>query len=530
MKKRVLIITLLAAATTAVMALPAKRGAIYQTDADGIEHEVYLHGDAFFHYMTDAEGQWLDEETYEALSEEKKAARIQAGIARKQRRIEQQQESVGDLNLAPRGLIILINFADVQFKTEHCEIQNMLNGEYYERHYDYNYRYNGRPYKGHVDHYGSARKYFETQSDSAYLPQFDVIGPVNATHEMAYYGKNDDANVGKLIKEACEEADKWHKIDFTKYDNDDDGNVDFVYVIYAGYGEADGGGTNTIWPHNYDLRYTGTSCKVDGLNIRNYACSNELNYTDKQYAGPGTFCHEFSHVLGLPDLYETNQNSLGLHTLLDWDILDYGPYNNEGNTPPGYSAYERFYMGWLTPRVLTEPASEVWLGVLSEMNDAILLCEGDEHNLVGANPNPRTFYMLENRQNQWGWDRFLPGNGMLITKIQYSPTRWANNSVNNSASNMGVDLIEAQENTSNYSAPTDAYPAGATEWTDFADHEITNIVQTDGLDIFFSYRWLDREGIENVRADEDVQKIIRDGQMLIIRNGVTYNAQGAIVR
>jgi M6 family metalloprotease-like protein len=191
---------------------------------------------------------------------------------------------------------------------------------------------------------GSARQYFHDTSWGQYNPQFDVVGPYTLSQSYAYYGKNNDANVGEMIRDACKMADE-DGVDFTQYDNDNDGKVDFVYVLYAGYGEADGGPANTVWPHNYDLRYTGVTCNVDGKTVRNYACSNEISYYSKLYNGIGTFCHEFSHVLGLPDLYETNQTPKGLHTLLDWDILDYGPYNNDGNTPPAYSAYERFYMG-----------------------------------------------------------------------------------------------------------------------------------------------------------------------------------------
>ena len=533
--KKILSMILMTTITVTVMAVPARRGPIIQTTEDGTEKIVYLHGNEWFHYMTDAEGQWLNEKTLMPMTDEQREARLNAGIARQARiaKEREEKEDVGTLNLAPRGLIILANFADKKFKTEHCDIQNMINGEYYSRHFTY--KYGGRSYT--VDAYGSARKYFEQQSDSQYLPQFDVVGPIELPENMKFYGENDsqdnDKNVGAMIKEACEQADRNLNVDFTLYDNDHDGQVDFVYVIYAGYGEADGGGVNTIWPHNWDLFNTGKKCKVDGLEIRNYACSNEMDFISKNYAGIGTFCHEFSHVLGLPDLYITIEGP-DHHTLLDWDILDYGPYNNSGHTPPGYSAYEKFYMGWLTPRVLTEPASCITLGVLSETNDAILLCDGDSHNLIGVNPNPTTFYILENRQNQWGWDKYLPGKGMLITKIQFSATRWANNTVNNNSRNMGVDIIEATPNeTKGYNATsrkTDAYPEGATEWTGFAGHEVTNIVLEDDMAITFSYRWEGREGIESVKDGESATKILRDGQVLIIRNGVTYNAQGAVVK
>ena len=122
-----------------------------------------------------------------------------------------------------------------------------------------------------------------------------------------------------------------------------------------------------------------------------------MQYYGQVYNGIGTICHEFSHVMGLPDLYATNNATH--HTMADWDILDYGPYNNDGNTPPAYSAYERFFCGWITPRVLTDPEN-VTLNPLNDSKEALLMCTGDQHNLVGYDPNPTTFYLIENRKKE----------------------------------------------------------------------------------------------------------------------------------
>ena len=513
-----------------VMAVPARRGAIIRVAEDGSKKTVFLHGDATFHYMTDTEGNWLDEESLRPLSTEERALLTQKGQARRQaRRIQQEKQVGGELNLAPRGLLIMVNFKNKEFSTSSDTIHQMINGETFTRHYEYDYQYEdayGTIRTQHVEvvSSGSARQYFHDQSWGQYNPQFDVVGPYTLSQDYSYYGKNNDANVGYMIKEACEMADA-DGVDFTVYDNNDDGKVDFVYVLYAGYGEADGGPANTVWPHNYDLRYTGVSCKVDGKLIRNYACSNEISYFSDMYNGVGTFCHEFSHVLGLPDLYETNETPLGLHTLLDWDILDYGPYNNDGNTPPAYSAYERFYMGWLTPRVLSAP-EYVWLDPLNESKEALLLCDGDKHNLVGNDPNPVTFYIVENRKKE-GWDEFLPGKGLLITKIKYNSNNWFNNAVNNSSSNMGVDLMEAKTNSSEYSSPKDAFPAGAKNWTAYANHEITGITLKSNGVITFSYRGGEETGVENVQGDNvQCTKIIRDGKVYLMYNGTMYDVQG----
>ena len=527
MKKSIIII-LLCGVVASVFAVPARKGAIIRTTADGTKKIVYLHGDAFSHHMTDAEGNWLDEKTLEPMNAETKAAREELNIQRRNARRVYEAEKVGNKpNIAPRGLLILVNFQDKAFETPYDTIHNMLDGNHFTRNYSYEYEDEyGRSKTENVQSEGSARQYFHDQSYGKYNPIFDVVGPYTVSKELAYYGENDDANIGYLIKEACELADA-DGADFTLYDNDNDGKVDFVYVIYAGYGEADGGPEETIWPHNYDLRYTGQNCKVDGKTIRNYACSNEISYYSQQYNGIGTFCHEFSHVLGLPDLYETNPNPKGLHTPMEWDILDYGPYNNDGNTPPAYSSYERFYMGWLTPRILTTPQA-VWLSDLNYgKGDAILLCEGDQHNLIGYDPNPTVFYMLESRRKR-GWDKHLPGRGLLITKVSYDASDWMNNRVNNSASKMGVDIIEAKPNYTNYAKSTDAFPYGAKQWVDFNDHDVTEIEYNVSYGVtIFSYRGAYKTAIENVQdSDVSVQKILRDGEVIILRGDKAYDILG----
>ena len=516
--KRIFSIVCLAAAAATMMAVPAKRGAILRIAEDGTQKEVYLHGDEHFHFMTDAEGNWLDEKTLKTLSAEQKEARLDAGIGAKARRAAQPRKVGTELNLAPRGLIILAQAKDVKFTTPFDTLKNMLTGDHFTRHYDYNYVYNSHRYKGTVNSSGSAKQYFNDQSWGQYQPVFDVVGPVTASKNMEYYGQDDDVYASDLIEEACRLADSEFDVDFTLYDNDDDGEVDFVYVIYAGYGAADGGGENTIWPHSSSL----WNVKLDNKYIGKYACSNELNFTDKQYAGIGTFCHEFSHVLGLPDFYATNNATH--HTLGDWDIMDYGPYNNEGNTPPAYSAYERFFMGWLTPRVLTEPES-VWLGKLNPDTTALLMCEGDSHNMDGLNPSPKTFYMLENRALM-DWDVCIPGAGLLITKVTYNRNKWSSNTVNNSSSSMGVDIMEAKTNNTRFGAATDAYPAGAKAFTKFTDHEITNIELDEHGSITFSYRGAEKTPIEQVETGHSAQKIVRDGQVLILRGDKIYDLNG----
>ena len=481
--KKIGLIIAFSALVCSAWAVPARRGEIVKTQPDGTQIVVYQHGDEHFHWTTNDKGEWvkLDEDGFYRVTEALSVEQIEARRVASSKRAAM---AAYPLNIAPRGLVILVNFADVAFTTEKAEMDSMLTAVNYTRNYSYTYR--GRKY--YVNSQGSARQYFYDSSNGQYNPQFDVVGPVTVSENMAYYGKNNsygsDMYPDKMISEACKLADTEFDVDFTRYDNNNDGKVDFVFVIYAGYGEADGGASTTIWPHSWHLLAAGTRCQVDGKTVDLYACGNELDYFSKKHTGIGTFCHEFSHVLGLPDLYVTIEEASHV-TMNEWDIMDYGPYNNEGNTPPTFSAYERFFMGWLQPRLITEPEN-VELKDLQQNNEALLISSTDQHNLIGNDPNPTTFYMIENRQQE-GWDEHLPGHGMMLTKIQYSYNRWYQNSVNNTSSKMGVDLIEASGKTSNSGKATDLFPAGATAYTKIADHAIEAIEEVDGV-IKFKYK------------------------------------------
>lgn len=510
--KRLSILALICAITTAVWAVPARRGGIIITQPDGSELTVYQHGDEHFHWTTNEKGEWisLDKDGFYRKVEALNAEEIQARRMASPKHITYRATP---LNIAPRGLVILVNFKDLAFETSKEEMDSMLTGQNYTR--DYTYTYRGKKYN--VTSQGSARQYFEDASFGQYNLQLDVVGPVTVSKNMADYGGNNsygsDKNPEGMIKEACELVND--SVDYTHYDNDNDGYVDFVYVIYAGYGEADGGDANTIWPHAWYLySAAGTRCQLDGKVVDLYACGNEMDFYTKHHTGIGTFCHEFSHVLGLPDLYDTNQDQPhGQKTMGSWSILDYGPYNNEGNTPPMYSAYERFFMGWLTPRLIIEP-EDVVLEELNSKQEALLISTTDQHNLIGNDPNPTKFYLLENRQQE-GWDTYLPGHGMMLTYVQYTYNKWYQNTVNNTAKSMGVDLIEADGKTptstqNGYDGKAkDLFPAGATAYTKIENHAIEEIEEVNGV-ITFKYK--------GGKIETAIEDVAENAQVIAIYN------------
>lgn len=330
---------------------------------------------------------------------------------------------------SPKSLVILVNFSDVKFtvSTPKTAFTNSLNQSGYSA--------NGGT--------GSAKDYFHDASMGIFNPQFDVIGPVTLDNTMAYYGANDangnDVNPQQMIIDACAKAASL--VDFSQYDTDKNGIVDNVFIYYAGYNEAEGGPANSIWPHKWNLNNFNT--KYNGVSIFNYACTSELHgNSGSNMCGIGTFCHEFGHVLGLDDYYETSTTKDYHHTLSVWNIMDYGAYLNLGRTPPTYCAYDRYFLQWLIPTQL-DLATDYTLENIATSNKVYLISQTTNRTQNTANSaSSPEFFTLENRQKS-GWDLYLPYHGMIIYHIYYNAATWSSNGPNNDATAMGVDIVEA---------------------------------------------------------------------------------------
>lgn len=442
------------------------------------------------------------------------------------------RSTVGKRFLPPRGLVILVNFQDVKFTTPRAEMDSMYNGQNYTR--DYSYIYPGEDTPTRYTSQGSVQQYFRENSLGQYQPTFDLVGPVTVSQNMAYYGGNNasgnDKNPQAMITEACKLVKD--SINYADYDADNDGNVDYIYVIYAGYGEADSQGEmpNAIWPHSSSI----PTLTLDNKQISLYACGCELSYFSKLHDGIGTFCHEFSHVLGLPDIYETTGQTV-YKTSGTWDIMDYGVYNNDGNTPCGYTAYERFFMGWTQP-VLLDTAQNDTLPALASTGKAYMITADGTSNLNGTNPKPTEFYLLENRQRV-GWDAYLMGQGMLITKVRYNASIWSDNSVNNN-NDLHMDIIEADGIQSEwdptgqdygwYGKQGDCFPYEQTDFfTPYTAYPITNITQEENGNITFQFMGgKEPTAIDGLQCTMHNARFIYKGQIYIRKGGKTYNLLG----
>ena len=438
MKKLYLMLSMLFAFGTAANAVPAKKLQKVITLANGTQVSVELRGDEYLSWWEGTDGTAYrttatDENVFEAfdLEAQKPAAaarraRTEQGRVARLARVKNSLKGADDkmrglggdhitYKGVKKGLVVLVDFKNKKFADGH-------DLEYYKN------VINGKDFTDEAEGYvGSVRDYFLAQSNGQFELDFDVVGPVTMSKNYGYYGNDGayqkDEKVYEMIKEACDGIQD--QVNLKDYDWDGDGEADQVFFLYAGLGQASGGSYSTIWPHESQLLYwpCGVLSYPTGK-INTYACANELQpetQGSSRYisAGIGTICHEFSHCLGFADMYDTSGG--GAYGMAVFDVMDQGSYNGNGFVPCNYTAFERIYAGWVEAIELDAPATVEDMKSVSDYGRPFIM-----YNYKNTNE----YFLLENRQNT-GWDKGLYGsNGLLITHVNYVPSRWINNTVN----------------------------------------------------------------------------------------------------
>lgn len=334
-----------------------------------------------------------------------------------------------------KGLVILVEFTNRKFLRNDAQsfYQNLTSKKEMKGYNEADGSYR------EID--GSVRDYFRDNSLGIFDPTFDVVGPIEVPFESTYPGV-DNKNIYPILKAALRIAND--QVDYTQYDLDHNGYVDMVYFIFAGYGSyMPGNNENYVWPHASELtaysKYYGL--RYDGMLFSRYACSVEIQDLEQLASqhqhldGIGTMCHEFSHVLGLADHYDTDYEEGGTSNHPgDWDLMASGADYNNGYTPAGYSSYERYSLGFANPQML-DVAGHYELPSFYSSNRFLLL-KSDTRN--------EKFY-IENRQPE-AWDRFLPGHGLLVWRCDSSSQKiWEENKVNASPDHMYLELLKARQ-------------------------------------------------------------------------------------
>ncbi|HON19090.1 MAG TPA: M6 family metalloprotease domain-containing protein [Salinivirgaceae bacterium] len=285
---------------------------------------------------------------------------------------------------------ILIGFKDKAFTKTQADFNNLFN--------QVGYNAGGAT--------GSVKDYYLENSWNQFNLTVDVFGPYTASQNMSYYGANDsygnDVRPRELVTEAINLADP--QANYANYDNDGDGSVDGVYVIYAGYGEEAGGGANCIWAHAWNI----TTITRDGKTLSKYSCSAELTgNSGTTITGIGVICHEFGHVLGAPDYYDTNYSTGGQYDGTgNWDMMAAGSWNNNGKTPAHHNAFTKIYIyNWATATTLSTAQT------VTVYNAA----ENKSFYRINTTTSGE-YYLIENRQKH-KFDAYIPGSGLLIYHV-----------------------------------------------------------------------------------------------------------------
>lgn len=398
--------------------------------------------------------------------------------------------------ITKHGLVILAQYADVEFMHNREDFVAMLTQEGYS--------------EGGAT--GCAKEYFDDQFGGMFEFDFQVSEIVTLSRNRAYYGQNDgygdDIRPAEMIREACELAHQ-AGTDFSLYDDDNDGEVDNVFVIFPGKDEADDPDRNQdcIWSHSWFITSGAQLPKLtlDGKTIDQYACTAELmrTYTGYALAGIGTFCHEFAHTLGLPDFYDVDYEENGGWAAGLWistSLMDGGNSNNNSNTPPFLNSIERMMTGLAEPVTITGNGTYT-LEPLHKSNTFYKL-ETDREN---------EYYLLECRNNN-GWDTHIGGSGMLVYHIdQTNPSVWISNEVNCKPAHQHADLVEADGRTEILTESSYLNLVGNIGGIFFPNGSSTSLTPSSTPALKF---WSGKAG------DISIKEIKRDG------NRITFNVLG----
>lgn len=443
---------------------------------------VFLHGDEYLHWATDQYGRPVEigaDGSVRSIAITRSALSYNKYLAREARRKDAPRSAIPSSMTMGNNhfLVLLVEFSDVSFKVNDPKqaFSDLLN----------------QPGYSVTGGTGSVHDYYYDQSSGKFDPIFDVVGPLKVSGAMADYGGNSDGwdkNPAGALLDACAIAEQ-QGLDFSIYDNDGDGYVDNLYFFYAGYSEAEGGGDDTIWPHASFL-YGKNSASYDGVKLGRYACGSELSgRTGVSMAGIGTFCHEFGHVIGLPDFYDTNYEENGSSEgLLGFSLMSGGPYNNGGNTPPNLNAIERNLLGWMElPTEWTE--------------DGTISIPPITNNVAYITPTTTDgeYFLYEVRDGS-GWDAYIrmrgsdpTARGLVVYHVDQSlrlvdgisaAQRWEDwNGINDYSSHPCFKIVHASGSPEGYQDLTFPGGKGVTALNESTGHTKTWDGGYSGFDI-----------------------------------------------
>lgn len=298
-------------------------------------------------------------------------------------------------------LLILVDFQDYKFQKTKQDFEMLMN--------QLDYTGDGR--------YGSVRDFYRENSFGKLDLTTDVAGVYHLANVRAYYGGNDDygsdANPREMALEAVTMADA--DVNYADYDNDGDGTVDGVHIIYAGPGEEAGGGNDCIWAHSWSI-----SARLDGKRINKYSCSPEIRGSrGSNITHIGVICHELGHVLGCMDFYDTDYNMGGQYQGTgNWDVMGAGSWNGDGACPAHFNPYVKIYdFGWAEAADGNTPVAGK---LYAKSPDGFMRIDTQTEG---------EYFLLEYRHKS-GFDSCIPGHGLMVYRASENLNRSSSNKIN----------------------------------------------------------------------------------------------------
>lgn len=307
-------------------------------------------------------------------------------------KLTEEQEKMkysGDVVGEKRILVILMGFKDQPFSIAPLFVRNMFN----QVNYNMNYAR------------GSVRDFYYENSYGQFTLTATVVGPYTADSNMAYYGNNYDGDARQLAYEAFVAAS--NDVDYSDFDNDNNGILDGAHILFAGMGEEAGGGADCIWSHKWNLSQ---HLEYNGITISTYSCSPEFQGNEmNRLTNIGVICHELGHVFGSPDYYDTDYAGSGgdFPGNGKWDLMSSGSWNGNGVTPAHHNPYTKIhYYRWATPTVLDTHTTVILSPAETDSNSFYII----------NTDTPGEYFLIENRQKT-GFDRNIPHHGMMVYHI-----------------------------------------------------------------------------------------------------------------
>lgn len=415
--KRSILFVLMIVVAELLSAAPAMRVKKVLTLSDGTSIEVILRGDEHLSYYCTMDGYLVEERAdgYHVTDRKTPDPALRQSAATR-------SSSVSTAQMVPYGSplipVVLADFTDVNFTVGTVDAYKLL----------FNGKGDGSYYTG-TSNTGSIKEYFADQSFGQFIPEFDILGTVTVSHEHDYYGNKIQSRRSTFRNEVVEQLSTLD-VDWSKYDSNNDGKIDMLLVLFAGKGAQGLHGDNQkdMWACEFTSAY-----HYGDLTFSGSALVNEL-FDDGKLDGIGVMCHEISHAIGLPDMYDTNgTGGIGMDV---WSLMDFGEYMDNGYSPVAYDAYERDFMGWLPLVDLSEPQT-------------VRLKSIDNGGVGYRIVNPKNideYYVVELTGRSY-WNRGLfksaKNPGVQVTHVDYSPSAWSGNIVNTVRSHQRMCIIAA---------------------------------------------------------------------------------------